>query len=29
VGADYPTLLRDFLKRRNSWIARLQAQAAA
>jgi glutathione S-transferase len=29
VGADYPALLRDFLKRRNSWIARLQAQAAA
>jgi len=29
VGSDYPVLLRDFLKRRNSWIARLQAQAAA
>lgn len=29
VGSDYPTLLRDFLKRRNSWISRLQAQAAA
>jgi hypothetical protein len=27
VSADYPTLLRDFLKRRNSWISRLQAQA--
>ena len=29
VGPDYPALLRDFLKRRNSWISRLQAQAAA
>jgi glutathione S-transferase len=29
VGSDYPALLRDFLKRRNSWISRLQAQAAA
>lgn len=29
VGADYPALLRDFLKRRNSWISRLQTQAAA
>ncbi len=29
VGADYPALLRDFLKRRNSWMSRLQAQAAA
>jgi glutathione S-transferase len=28
VSADYPALLRDFLKRRNSWISRLQAQAA-
>jgi len=25
VGANYPTLLRDFLARRNSWISRLQA----
>jgi glutathione S-transferase len=29
VGSDYRALLRDFLKRRNSWISRLQAQAAA
>ena len=29
VGSDYPALLRDFLKRRNSWISRLQAQAVA
>jgi glutathione S-transferase len=29
VSADYPALLRDFLKRRNSWISRLQVQAAA
>ena len=29
VGADYPALLRDFLKRRNSWISHLQTQAAA
>src|ERR1700737_2217734 len=29
VSADYPALLRDFLERRNSWISRLQAQAAA
>ena len=29
VSADYPALLRDFLDRRNSWIARLQARAAA
>jgi glutathione S-transferase len=29
VGSDYPVLLRDFLKRRNSWISRLQALAAA
>jgi glutathione S-transferase len=28
VSADYPALLSDFLKRRNSWISRLQAQAA-
>src|SRR5882724_855064 len=28
VSADYPALLRDFLKRRNSWISSLQAQAA-
>jgi glutathione S-transferase len=28
VGA-YPALLRDFLKRRNSWISHLQTQAAA
>ena len=29
VGSDYPALLRDFLKRRNSWISGLQASAAA
>jgi glutathione S-transferase len=29
VSADYPALLSDFLKRRNSWISQLQAQAAA
>jgi len=29
VSADYPTLLRDFLERRNSWLARLQSRAAA
>ncbi|NVN86121.1 MAG: glutathione S-transferase family protein [Rhodopseudomonas sp.] len=29
VSADYPALLRDFLIRRNSWISRLQLQAAA
>jgi glutathione S-transferase len=29
VSADYPALLRDFLNRRNSWISRLQARAAA
>lgn len=29
VGTDYPALLRDFLKRRNSWISYLQAEAAA
>src|SRR5580704_14676231 len=29
VSADYPALLRDFLKRRNSWISGLQARAAA
>jgi glutathione S-transferase len=29
VSADYPALLRDFLDRRNSWISRLQARAAA
>jgi len=29
VSPEYPALLRDFLKRRNSWISRLQAQAAA
>jgi glutathione S-transferase len=28
VSADYPALLSDFLNRRNSWISRLQAQAA-
>jgi glutathione S-transferase len=28
VSADYPALLSDFLKRRNSWISQLQAQAA-
>ena len=29
VGSDYAALLRDFLKRRNSWISGLQAQAAS
>jgi glutathione S-transferase len=29
VRAEYPALLRDFLKRRNSFISQLQAQAAA
>ena len=29
VSADYPALLRDFLDRRNSWLSRLQARAAA
>jgi glutathione S-transferase len=29
VSTEYPALLRDFLKRRNSWISHLQAQAAA
>ena len=29
VSTEYPALLRDFLKRRNSWISRLQARAAA
>jgi glutathione S-transferase len=29
VSAEYPALLSDFLKRRNSWISRLQARAAA
>ena len=29
VSAEYPALLRGFLNRRNSWISRLQAQAAA
>ena len=29
VSADYPALLRDFLERRNSWLAGLQARAAA
>ncbi len=29
VSADYPSLLRDFLDRRNSWLSRLQARAAA
>jgi glutathione S-transferase len=29
VSAEYRALLRDFLKRRNSWISRLQAKAAA
>jgi glutathione S-transferase len=29
VSADYPASLRDFLARRNSWISRLQARAAA
>jgi glutathione S-transferase len=29
VSADYPALLRDFIERRNSWLSRLQAKAAA
>ena len=29
VSADYPALLRDFLKRRDSWMSQLQARAAA
>jgi glutathione S-transferase len=29
VSADYPALLCDFLERRNSWLSRLQARAAA
>lgn len=29
VGSDYPALLADFLKRRNTWISGLQAHAAA
>jgi glutathione S-transferase len=29
VSPDYPALLREFLDRRNSWISRLQARAAA
>jgi glutathione S-transferase len=29
VGADYPALLRAFIERRNSWLAQLQARAAA
>ena len=29
VSSEYPALLSDFLKRRNSWISRLQARAAA
>ena len=29
VSAEYPALLRDFLKRRNSWISQLQIRAAA
>ena len=29
VSADYATLLRDFLDRRNSWLSRLQARMAA
>ncbi len=29
VSVDYPALLRDFLDRRNSWLSRLQARAAA
>ena len=28
AGSDYPALLREFLARRNSWLAGLQAQAA-
>src|SRR5664279_4668390 len=29
VSAEYPVLLRDFIKRRNSWLSGLQAKAAA
>lgn len=29
VSADYPVLLRDFLKRRDSWLSGLQARAVA
>jgi glutathione S-transferase len=29
VSADYPALLRAFIERRNSWLPRLQARAAA
>lgn len=29
VSVDYPALLRDFLKRRNSWLSGLQARVAA
>jgi glutathione S-transferase len=29
VSAEYPALLSDFIKRRNSWISQLHAQAAA
>ena len=29
VSSEYPALLRDFLKRRNSWISQLQMRAAA
>jgi glutathione S-transferase len=29
VSADYPVLLRAFIERRNSWLSRLQAPAAA
>ena len=29
VSAEYPALLRDFLKRRNSWISHLQTHVAA
>src|SRR6266403_3783491 len=29
VSADYPSMLRDFLDRRNSWLSGLQARAAA
>ena len=29
VSADYPALLRDFIRRRNTWLSTLQARAAA
>jgi glutathione S-transferase len=29
VGVEYPVLLSDFLRRRNSWISHLQAEAVA